>query len=288
MTAVESAFTGGFVLTGHSANNLLGDNSSVDEAKKYLWLAQPAIYGTRLLWTNEIKTITPKGETFIDGNLLKGIASGGDTIYVRQNFENPYPCRHEFTMFLNCNDLPPVKPAIGNFLLHITFPNVYVLNADPQSSNEKEENVSIKQTITTSSFANGMLWLILDEFLAFTNSGQNFKPIPEVIKNTEDANEAEDQDPVEILKNFDELEFLHDNPTYEECAEGGFFISPSRLGNMINKLKSRGFLQGVTKTLALNLLKSKGFSKHEDKFNFDDGFGKGNQNLHWIKGIRMA
>jgi hypothetical protein len=248
------------MLTGHSANNLLGEYNYVDEAKKYLWVAFPAIYGTRLLWTNEIKTITPKGETFIDGNLLKGIASGGDTIYVRQQFENPYPCRHEFTMFLNCNDLPPVKAAIGNFLLHMIFPNVYVLNANPESSNEKEADESIKQTITTSSFANGMLWLILDEFLAFTNFGQNFKPILEVITITRDANEAEEQHHVEILKNHDGLEFLHDNPTYEECRERGFFISPCRLGDMINKLNTRGLLQGVTKILAPNLLKSKGFS----------------------------
>ena len=103
------------MLTGHSANNLLGDNSSVDEDKKLLWLTYPAIMGTRLLWTNEIETITPKGETFIDGNLVKKIASGGDVIYVRKQFENPYPCRHEFTMFLNCNDLPLWCPPLATF-----------------------------------------------------------------------------------------------------------------------------------------------------------------------------
>ena len=57
-------------------------------------------------------TLFPKGETCIDGNLSKGIASGGDELEVRGQRENPLLARREFTMFLNCNDFPPVKPSI--------------------------------------------------------------------------------------------------------------------------------------------------------------------------------
>ncbi len=47
-------------------------------------------------------------DTYIDGNIIKGIASGGDPIEIRKQYENPYPARHEFTMFLNANYLSPV------------------------------------------------------------------------------------------------------------------------------------------------------------------------------------
>jgi hypothetical protein len=40
-------------------------------------MTKAVISGARLVWTNEIRTLSPKGETYIDGNLIKGIASGG-------------------------------------------------------------------------------------------------------------------------------------------------------------------------------------------------------------------
>ena len=113
MSAVAAAF-GNLVDTGKYANNLLGNDSNNDEAKKFTWLADTFIRGARLLWTDEVRTLSTRGEgTSIDGNLIKEIASGGDTKEIRKNYENLYPARHEFTMFLNCNDLPSVRPSIG-------------------------------------------------------------------------------------------------------------------------------------------------------------------------------
>jgi hypothetical protein len=285
MTAIERAFKGGLVMTGHSANNLLGDNSSVDEAKKYLWLADPAIDGTRLLWTNEIKTVTPKGETFIDGNLVKGIASGGDTIHVRKQFENPYPCRHEITMFLNCNDLPPVVPSIGNSsLLRIKFPNVYVLNPNPGRTNEKKADGSVKRHISTPSFADGMLWLILDEFRAFKNSGQAFTATPEVKEETEESNEAEGQDVVTILKSCEKFEFADPFASEDDCKSGGFLISPTTLNEEINDLKRRGLIHGVSKAGVVMNLSSAGYGKSPSKIKFDAGHGM--QCIRWVMGIK--
>jgi len=45
---------------------------------------------------------------------------------IRKNYENPYPACHEFTMFLNCNDLPPARPFIGGTFLRIRLTNRYV------------------------------------------------------------------------------------------------------------------------------------------------------------------
>ena len=125
MSAVAAAF-GYLVDYDKSANNLLGNDNNNDEAKKFMWLADAIIRGKRLLWTNEIRTLSPRGETYIDGNLINELASGGDPKSLRKNHENPNPARHELTMFLNCNDLPPVRPSIGGTLLRIRFPNRYV------------------------------------------------------------------------------------------------------------------------------------------------------------------
>ena len=117
MTAVTPAF-GSLVDAGKSADILLGNDNNQDEAKKKLmWLADHAIKGTRLLWTNEVRTLNSRGETCMDGNLMKQIAAGGDFLEVRTNHQNNYAVGHQFTMFLNVNDLPPVRPAIGEFFL---------------------------------------------------------------------------------------------------------------------------------------------------------------------------
>jgi hypothetical protein len=80
-----SAFGAGIISSGFSANNLLGIDTTVDEAKKYMFLRDAGEIWSRIVWPNEIRTDTPKGETFIDGNFMRGIASGGDPLTVRGN-----------------------------------------------------------------------------------------------------------------------------------------------------------------------------------------------------------
>jgi hypothetical protein len=195
-TAICAAFQG-LVDAGKSANNLPGNSSDNDEAKRIMWMTKAAISGARLVWTNEIRTLSPKGETYIDGKLIKGIASGEDELEVRGQRENPFAEHHDFTMFLNCNDLPPVKPAVGDSFLRIKFPNKYIKN--PELSNEKKSNPYLKDSLQLPAFADGMLWFILDEYMGFINSGQKFEPIPEVKSETEEANKAEGEDLIDTL-----------------------------------------------------------------------------------------
>jgi hypothetical protein len=190
MSDVEAAF-GNQVDTGESANNLLGNDNNNDEAKKYMWLAQAAINGVRLLWSNEVRTLCIRGEKYIDGNLIKSIASGDDPLKMRKN-EDLYPALHEFAMFLNCIDLPPVRPSIGGTVLRIRFPNRYV--ESPSFLNEKLKDDDLKKNLALHSFADGMTWLILDEYREFLASGRRFQAIPEVVEETKSAVDAEGED----------------------------------------------------------------------------------------------
>ncbi len=131
------------------------------------------------------------------------MAPGDDPRSIRKNRENPHPARHEFTMFLNCNDFPPVRPAIGGTLLHIRFPNRY--EEMPRFPNEKLKYDDLKRRIAIPSFANGMVWLILDEYREFLASELRFRAIPEVVEETKSADEAEDEDLITALSSV--LEF---------------------------------------------------------------------------------
>ncbi len=163
MTAIGAAF-GDLVDAARSANNLLGNSSDNDEANK-MWMIKAAIDGTRHVWSNEIRTFSPKGETYIDGKLIKSIASGGDELKVRGQGENPFSVRHEFTMFLNCNDLPPAKPAIGDSFLRVEFPNRYTY--DFILKNEKKSDPELKDLLQRPAFVDGMLWFILEEYMGY-------------------------------------------------------------------------------------------------------------------------
>ncbi len=101
-------------------------------------------------------------------------------------------------MFLNCNDLPPVRPSIGDTFLYVKFPNKYT--EDPILPNEKKSDPDLKDMLQRPSFANRMMWFIIEEYIGFLRSGQEFvKPIPEDKSETEDANEAEGEDLIVAL-----------------------------------------------------------------------------------------
>ena len=104
---------------------------------------------------------------------------------MRGNFQDPFLARHEFTMFLNCNDFPVTKPAIGNSVLRIVHPNKFV--HEPCRPNHKLADYSLKNRIQGGEFSDGLVWLVLDMYLAFKCSGVTFRPIPSVMEATEKA-----------------------------------------------------------------------------------------------------
>jgi hypothetical protein len=279
MTAIGAAF-GDLVDAGKSANNLLRTASDNYQAKKFMWMTKAAISSARLVWTNEIRTLSPKGETYIDGNLIKGIASGRDELEIRGQRENPFSVRHDFTMFLNCNDLPPARTAIGDSFLRVKFPNRYI--DVPNLQNEKKSDPGLKDMLQLSVFADGMLWFILNEYIGYIQSGQTFKPIPEVKSETEDANDAEGEDLIVALsKNF---KFASPYSSLDDCTKSGFLVKPQVIKDILGDLKKQGSLVGVSKSGLIMQLGLRGYPKTDNKVRFDAGAGK--QYTSWIVGIK--
>ena len=79
-------------------------------------------------------------------------------------------------MFLNCNYLPPVRPSIGETFLRVRFPNRYTDSLSFLNENLKDDD--LKRRLAVPSFADGMMWLILDECREFLASGLRFQAIP--------------------------------------------------------------------------------------------------------------
>jgi hypothetical protein len=120
-TAVTAAF-GDLVDSGKSVDNLLGNDNNADEAMKLMWLADPVIKGVRLLWTDEVRTLSSRDETCMDGTLITIIVAGGDSLETQKNNQNTCSVNHEFTMFLNVNDIPSVRPATRKLFFCVRFP----------------------------------------------------------------------------------------------------------------------------------------------------------------------
>ncbi len=119
------------------------------------------IKGSRFLWITEVRTLSSRGETFLNGTLWKINVAGGDFLEIRKNHEYTYSVRHELSVFLNVNDLSSVRPAIGECLLQIRSPYQYV--DEPTLPNCKKKDESFKRLTDLPSLADGMVWLVLAE-----------------------------------------------------------------------------------------------------------------------------
>ena len=62
----------------------------------------------RVAFSNEIQFEINR--TKVDGNMVKQMASGGDTVEVRTNYKDEVRKKLQSTMFLYCNDFPSVAP----------------------------------------------------------------------------------------------------------------------------------------------------------------------------------
>jgi hypothetical protein len=144
----------------------------------------------------------------MDGNPMKRISAGGDFLETWKSNQNTYVVGHQLTMFLNVNDLPHVRPAVKKFFLWVRFSNQYV--DEPTLPNEKAKDDGLKICVVEPSFADGMMWLVLDEYKSFLAFGKTFKPIPEVVVETAAANKAEGEDIIEALGHGEDKEQLID------------------------------------------------------------------------------
>jgi len=141
--------------------------SSSDEAKKMAWVIP--LVNSRLAIGNEI-TMAPK--KFIDGNQLKSLAGGGDSVVARLNFKDDAKFVIRTTILLQANDLLPIKPAdtaVMNRVVINELKKTYCTN--PTNDNEMLQDASLKFTFKTEAYCAAVFHLMSDSYTEWIACG---------------------------------------------------------------------------------------------------------------------
>jgi hypothetical protein len=108
MDLLQLTFGAKYVRTANSANFYEKTGSGTDEAKLRSWLLDHLC--TRCMFTNEFQSDAETGLKALSGELIKAI-TGCDEICARKNFADETYFQIPATLWMNANDIPPIKPA---------------------------------------------------------------------------------------------------------------------------------------------------------------------------------
>jgi len=226
-------------------NNFIGNynsgafavrKNSVLDAKAFSWLVP--IKDTRIAFSNEASM-----ETSLDGNIIKMISSGGDTLTARQNHQDEQDFIPQTTIFAFLNDIPQITPkddAIMNRLSVIETEYSY-LSGDDYERNKSLKNVRradddlksvwIKKAEVQQAFA----MLVCEAY-------EDTKPLrpPEVKQDT--AEWSEEDGVEEIVKNLFEATGKEEDYVLQTRlinlakSKTNNSISPNKIGKLLKKL----------------------------------------------------
>ena len=189
-----------YIKETNAENFVFKDNIS-DVAKSYSWLVKCRY--KRLLYSSEFMKKKKGGE--VNGNLIKKITSGGDTIEARTNNKDEQSFKLQCKYMALLNDIPEITPSDAkDTLTQFNFPCKFV-NKDDKRLKEKNllysyqiANHNIKNIIKEPKFRMAFFYIIKDYF-------DRGKPI---ITNNEILNEMnemkeDDNDELKFLELFE-------------------------------------------------------------------------------------
>lgn len=127
----------------------------------------------RLCYSNEI-TISPNGDTTLDGNQLKRFTSGGDELCARKNFRDETYFRTQAHQMVCCNDLPEVLPQDAKHTaIMFDMEAKFVPAGDPRLKEEQRNrhqiayklaDPEVKKMAQTPAMIDAFTWLVLESY----------------------------------------------------------------------------------------------------------------------------
>ena len=121
-------------------NNFAYRNTSNDSASQNRWLM--LLKHKRIIFSNEIKSTIP-----LNGNLIKMVSSGGDSVVGRQHSGNEAEFNLSFLCVVFANDLPKITPyddAVNNRVRVISYTKSYVENPSNEYELKMDENIDVE------------------------------------------------------------------------------------------------------------------------------------------------
>ena len=222
-------------ITSINATEFLCERSTEggDSAKKLSWMMD--LEFSRLTFTQECKFDSSNKNVKIDGNKIKKLASGGDVISARKNYQDEREFKIQSTLTFNANDFPPISP-LDTMETCTSFSSIKQFKTQDFISKRQLEGAcdlelslyevgdsDIKYKCSSTLYTDALVHLILDNYVS--------KPVAFVNKFVEDSNDTNLI--AKILSAFEITKRVDDKVTNTElknwCAENDISLG--------NKLK---------------------------------------------------
>ena len=214
-----------------NAENLAYRNSGDDEAKSMRWAL--LLRYRRLIFSNEMKT-----KTILNGNMIKKLSSGGDTLIGRTHGQEEEEFITHFLSVCFANDLPKIAPyddAVDARLRYVSFKKEFVSEPEEGNPFQLQKDPEIEKEIRTLRFQRVLVGLFIRRYVEFRETGCVEEEPEEVIKAKEEW-AGDDKDPLKVI--LDEFEITNDERDYAKSSEIEEFIRKCDLDLSMKKFGS--------------------------------------------------
>ena len=229
--AIEASL--GDYVGSFNAENLLYRKTSNDEAQIMRWAL--LLRFKRIIISNEMKSTST-----INGNMLKKISSGGDSLTGRLHGGNEMSFIPHFLGIMMANDLPPISPydkAVDNRTRVIHYKKQFT-DVVEDEENELLKDYNLIDEIKTTKFQNAFLMMLIQEYVKYKEEGEHEEP-EDVINGKKEWIAETGNDIDKFLENFtitnDENDFLPSEEIKHWLKEDKIGITPTKMGIEIKK-----------------------------------------------------
>ena len=247
---IQSVF-GNYILQSSAENFVVNKNDTTDKAKSQSYLVD--YIGTRLIIANEIQ-IKPDGSTFLDGNKIKSLCSGGDKICARKNFQDEMYFNLECGLMFFCNDLPEIKPTdCKERQYHYNLNSIFVDDETYEKNKDKEGFKYYKQdhTLKDELIKNDRYKMAF--FNIIIKSLNNKVEYPKIEKKEYETDNESDLDKLYSLLNFNSSNDILLKDIYIKARENNILFTDKRVKKILMKHKGIKFVKRMQGQTALNL-----------------------------------
>lgn len=209
-----------------NAENLAYRQSSSDEASIMRWAM--LLRFKRLIFSNEMRNTTD-----LNGNMIKKISSGGDTIVGRVHSGNETEFILHFLGICMANDLPKIKPiddAVYERVKVFSYKREFVEN--PSNEFELLMDKNIEKEMLTERFQRCFVGLLIQEYLEFSEAEYvENEPVDVLMSKQEWI--PEEKSYINIFKN--EFDITNNNDDFIESSDIQTWIDEKKLGISMTK-----------------------------------------------------
>lgn len=230
-----------------NAENLLYRKTSNDEAQLMRWAL--LLRFKRIIISNEMKS-----NSVMNGNMLKKVSSGGDSLTGRLHCGNETNFTPHFLTVSYANDLQPIKPydkAVDNRVRIISYKKQFVDEVNDEE-NELQKDHNLENEIKTDKFQSAFIMMLVQAYSNFKESGEPDEP-EEVINGKKEwiGDNVSEMD--KFLENY---EITNDEKDFVPCEDIKCWLMEEKLGITPTKMSI-----DIKK-----YCKSKGYDKVDNKY----------------------